>query len=205
MADIVVTAARENTPLKKIKPLADASILVSLGHTVTNINACRTAFDTNVACVTYLFKAMSQLTSCEPQLDGITLSRSYFYASIFTSTHQSSLNGKLQSDQIFQVTYEMATSASLTTQFTFYDSNIFRKSDRLTKANRTLAGTDLTMMNAVSVMINWAGDYINTALERTISTPANLLRQLGSLWRIAGACRHVIYFGNDISVPTVLH
>jgi N-acetylglucosamine-6-phosphate deacetylase len=57
----------------------------------------------------------------------------------------------------------------------------------------------------VSVMINLAGDNISSALARATSTPANLLRQPGDLGRIGGSCRNVMYFADDMNIPTVLH
>ena len=212
LANIMVTVAPENTTSKQIKTLSDAGIVVSLGHTNADMSACHTAFDAGATCVTHLFNAMSPLTGREPGLVGATLSRGDVYAGLIAdaihvhpSTIKVALAAKPQSDRIFLVTDAMATAGSSINQFTLNGRDVFRKDDRLTLANGTLAGADLAMPRAVSVMINLAGDNISSALARATSTPANLLRQSGDLGRIAGACRSVMYFSSNVNIPTILH
>jgi N-acetylglucosamine-6-phosphate deacetylase len=211
LANIMVTVAPENTSLKQIKNLADAGIVVSLGHTNADMGACHAAFDAGARCVTHLFNAMSQLTSREPGLVGATLSRGDVYAGLIADAihvHPSTINvalaAKPQSDKIFLVTDAMATAGSMIDHFTLNGRDVFRKDNRLTLSDGTLAGADLAMPRAVSVMMDLVGDDIEAALSRATSTPAALLRQRGDLGRIAAGCRSVMYFGADMSGPSVL-
>jgi N-acetylglucosamine-6-phosphate deacetylase len=114
------------------------------------------------------------------------------------------LAAKPQSDKIFLVTDAMATAGSTIDHFTLNGRDVFRKDNRLTLADGTLAGADLAMPRAVSVMMDLVGDDIEAALSRATSTPAALLRDRGDLGRIAAGCRSVMYFGADMSGPSVL-
>jgi N-acetylglucosamine-6-phosphate deacetylase len=167
--------------------------------------------DAGARCVTHLFNAMSQLTSREPGLVGATLSRGDVYAGLIADAvhvHPSTINvalaAKPQSDKIFLVTDAMATAGSMINHFTLNGRDVFRKDNRLTLADGTLAGADLAMPRAVSVMMDLVGDNIKAALSRATSTPASLLRQRGEFGRIASGCRSVMYFGANMSGPTVL-
>ena len=211
LANIMVTVAPENTSLKQIKTLADAGIIVALGHTDADMGTCHAAFDAGARCVTHLFNAMSQLTSREPGLVGATLSRGDVYAGLIADAihvHPSTINvalaAKPQSDRVFLVTDAMATAGSIIDHFTLNGRDVFRKDNRLTLADGTLAGADLAMPRAVSVMMDLVGDNIKAALSRATSTPASLLRQRGEFGRIASGCRSVMYFGANMSGPTVL-
>ena len=210
LANILVTVAPENTSLKQIKTLTDAGIVVSLGHTDADMGTCHAAFDAGARCVTHLFNAMSQLTSREPGLVGATLSRGDVYASLIADAihvHPSTINvalvAKPQSDRIFLVTDAMATAGSMIDHFTLNGRDVFRKDNRLRLADGTLAGADLAIPRAVSVMMDLVGDDMATALSRATSTPASLLRQRSDFGRIASGCRSVMYFGSDMSEPTV--
>ena len=102
------------------------------------------------------------------------------------------------------MTDAMATAGSIIDHFTLNGRDVFRKDNRLTLADDTLAGADLAMPRAVSVMMDLVGDDIATALSRATSMPASLLRQRGEFGRIASGCRSVMYFGTDMSGPMVL-
>jgi hypothetical protein len=73
------------------------------------------------------------------------------------------------------VTDAMATGGSDITSFTLNDREILRRDGRLTLADGTLAGADLTLLQAVRYMHNTVGEPLERALARATAIPAQLL------------------------------
>lgn len=180
---LMVTVAPENVTLAQIRAMADAGIIVSLGHTDADMATCHAAFDAGARCVTHLFNAMSQLGSRAPGLVGATLEREEVFAGLIAdgvhvhpATMRIALAAKPRSDRVFLVTDAMATAGAQIDRFSLGGRDIFRKDGRLTLADGTLAGADLAMAQAVARMVLDGGDTPAQALARAITTPASLLR-----------------------------
>ncbi|PHR95289.1 MAG: N-acetylglucosamine-6-phosphate deacetylase [Blastopirellula sp.] len=208
LPNVMVTVAPENTSLAQIKSMAEAGIIVSLGHTDADCSACHAAFDAGAQCVTHLFNAMSQLGNREPGLVGATLERGDIYAGLIADgihVHPTAIRialaAKPQSDRIFLVTDAMATVGSQIDNFLINGREVFRKDHRLTLANGTLAGADLEMPRALSVMIDTVGDDLLKAVARATSTPATLLRDGSDLARLGGTSRSALYFKDGFTNP----
>lgn len=200
LPNVMVTVAPENTTLAQIKTMADAGIVVSLGHTDADLATCHAAFDAGARCVTHLFNAMSQLGNREPGLVGATLERGDIYAGLIAdgihlhpTTIRLALAAKPQSERVFLVTDAMATASSSIESFTLNGREVFRKKNRLTLADGTLAGADLSMPRAVSVMMCDVGESSLQAVARATSTPTSLLRESNGLGRIGSATRAANY------------
>ncbi|RLJ51511.1 N-acetylglucosamine 6-phosphate deacetylase [Litoreibacter meonggei] len=211
LPNVMVTVAPENTTLAQIRSMAEAGIIVSLGHTDADRDTCHAAFDAGARCVTHLFNAMSQLGNREPGLVGATLERGDIYAGLIADgihVHPAAIRialaSKPQSDRIFLVTDAMATAGSQINSFLINGREAFRKDHRLTLADGTLAGADLEIPRALSIMINNAGDDVSKAVARATSTPANLLREGNDMGCLSGSSRSVLYFDNGFSNPNAL-
>lgn len=211
LPNVMVTVAPENTKLAQIRSMAQAGIIVSLGHTDADCVTCHAAFDAGAKCVTHLFNAMSQLGNREPGLVGATLERGDIYAGLIADgihVHPAAIRialaAKPQSDRVFLVTDAMATAGSPIESFLINGREVFRKDHRLTLADGTLAGADLEMPRALSVMIDDVGDDIANAVARATSTPASLLRESSGIGRLGRASRSMLYFENGFSDPHVL-
>ncbi|MCO4847839.1 MAG: N-acetylglucosamine-6-phosphate deacetylase [Yoonia sp.] len=206
IANVMVTVAPETTTNTQIAAMSDAGIVVSLGHTDAPAAICHAAFDAGARCVTHLFNAMSQLTSREPGLVGATLERGDVYAGLIADgihvhpdVMRIALAAKPQSDRIFLVTDAMATVGSDQDNFTLNGRTIYRHDQRLTLADGTLAGADLTLPQALSVMTQDVGDNLAGAIVRATTTPASLLRDPKGVGRIADAACGAVYFRDGMS------
>ncbi|MBT8411600.1 MAG: N-acetylglucosamine-6-phosphate deacetylase [Octadecabacter sp.] len=193
LPNLMVTVAPENVTLAQITAMADAGIIVSLGHTDANMATCHAAFDAGARCVTHLFNAMSQLGSRAPGLVGATLEREEVFAGLIAdgvhvhaATVRIALAAKPRSDRVFLVTDAMATAGSQIETFTLGERDIYRKDGRLTLADGTLAGADLVLAQAVGRMTREVGDTPAQALARAITTPASLLRDPMGAGRFCG-------------------
>lgn len=211
LPNVMVTVAPENTSLAQIKAMADAGVVVSLGHTDADMNACHAAFDAGARCVTHLYNAMSQLGNREPGLVGATLSRDEIYAGIIADkihVHpvmiRIALDAKAKSDRVFLVTDAMATAGSSIDHFTINNRDVFRKNQCLTLADGTLAGADLDMPRAIEVMVEDVGDDMIQAVRRATSTPAELLREHSDLGTFSDRTRIAVYIGEKSAKPAIL-
>lgn len=183
LPNVMITVAPENTTNTQIRKMADAGIVVSLGHTDANFETCISAFEAGAACVTHLFNAMSQLGNREPGLVGAALARDDIYAGLIAdgihvhpSTIRIALAARASADKIFLVTDAMATAGSQIESFILNDRSVVRKDGRLTLDNNTLAGADLEMAQALSVMKQAVGEDTSRAISRATTIPASLLR-----------------------------
>ncbi|MEP5762504.1 MAG: N-acetylglucosamine-6-phosphate deacetylase [Litoreibacter sp.] len=212
LPNVMVTVAPENTTNAQICAMADAGVIVSLGHTDADFATCMSAFEAGACCVTHLFNAMSQLGSREPGLVGAALAHEDVYAGLIAdgihvdpNTITVALAAKRKSDRIFLVSDAMATAGSQIDNFLLNDREVFRKDKRLTLADGTLAGADLEMSQAVSVMVGKAGDGLEAAISRATSTPASLLRICGNFGKLSHASQMVIHLDQRLENPVSLH
>jgi len=187
LPNVMMTVAPENTTNAQIRTMADAGVIVSLGHTDADFETCMAAFDAGARCVTHLFNAMSQLGSREPGLVGATLARDDIYAGLIADgihVHPTMIRIALaaarKSERIMLVTDAMATAGSQITGFTLNGREVIRKDQQLTLSDGTLAGADLEMTQALSTMVNSVGDHISDAIRRATATPMSLLRGFAS-------------------------
>ncbi len=200
LPNLMVTIAPESVTLEQMRQLAEAGVILSLGHTDANRATCHSAFDAGVRCVTHLFNAMSQLGSREPGLVGATLERDDVDAGLIAdgvhvhpATMRIALAAKPRSDRIFLVTDAMATAGSDIDSFRLNGRDVFRNDGRLTLADGTLAGADLDMTTALRVMVDQVGDTIEEAVRRATSTPAALLREPGGAGGIGASTPWVVH------------
>ena len=195
LPNVMVTVAPESTTHDQIRAMVDAGIVVSLGHTDCDFATCMAAFDAGARCVTHLFNAMSQMGNREPGLVGAALTRDDVFAGLIADgihVHPNmiriALAAKPCSDKIFLVSDAMATAGSGIETFSINGRDVYRKDRRLTLADGTLAGADLELLRALSVMVTDAGDDMAKSIARATSTPSKLLREpmgLGADHKIA--------------------
>lgn len=211
LPNVMVTVAPENVTNVQIKSMADAGIVVSLGHTDADFETCMAAFDAGARCVTHLFNAMSQMGNREPGLIGAALTREDVYAGLIADSihvHPSmiriALAAKRRPERIFLVTDAMATAGSQIDGFSLNGRDVFRKDNRLTLSDGTLAGADLEMTDALSIMVDSVGEDIAKTVSRATSTPAQLLHEPNGLGRLSDTSQSVIYLDSDLSNPTSL-
>jgi len=183
LPNVMITVAPESATNAQIRQMSDAGVIVSLGHTDADFDTCMAAFDAGASCVTHLFNAMSQLGNREPGLVGATLARGDIHAGLIADAihvHPAVIRIALAAAQnnarLMLVTDAMATAGSHIDDFILNDRKVIRQDHRLTLQDGTLAGADLEMTRALSVMVNKAGDDVSDAIRRATATPRALLR-----------------------------
>jgi len=180
--NLMVTVAPENVTNTQIKAMADAGIIVSLGHSDCDYDTAMAAFDAGARCATHLFNAMSQAQARAPGLVGAALSHPMAACGLIADgvhVHpamiRAALTAKTGPSDIFLVTDAMATAGSDISSFQLNGREILRRDGRLTLADGTLAGADLTMPQAIRVMVKQVKEPLEKALARATTIPAGLL------------------------------
>ena len=198
LPNVMVTVAPENVTNAQIRAMAQAGIIVSLGHTDADYETCIAAFDAGATCVTHLFNAMSQLTNRQPGLVGAVLDRADIYAGLIAdgihvdpASIRIAVAAKPMPNRIFLVTDAMATAGSAISGFSLNGRQVARANGRLTLKDGTLAGADVSMSQALGVMTKAANDSIEQAISRATSTPASLLRSRGKAGTLDGGLIYI--------------
>jgi N-acetylglucosamine-6-phosphate deacetylase len=180
---LMVTVAVEQVSPALIRLLADAGVIVSIGHSDTGYDAARAAFDAGARAVTHLFNAMSQLGNREPGLVGAALAASDVWCGLIADgfhvhveAMRIALAAKRVPGSIFLVTDAMATVGSNIRLFMLGEREVRRGDGRLTLADGTLAGADVDMACCVRFAANTLGLGVEEALRMASLYPAQLLR-----------------------------
>ena len=182
LPNIMVTVAPENTTQAQVTALAQAGVIVSLGHTDADYATCMAYFEAGASCVTHLFNAMSQLNSRAPGLVGAALQNGLAAAGVIADGHHVAPANlgliwamKGAPERLFLVSDSMATAGSEITSFELNGRQINRSGGTLRLSDGTLAGADLDLGTAVRVLIKTGIDE-ETALRAAITIPRQVLR-----------------------------
>jgi len=159
-----VTIAPESVSVGQVRRLAEAGVLVSLGHSDADFETCCAYADAGASCVTHLFNAMSQLQNRAPGLVGAALENGRLSAGVIADgihVHPASLRAawaaKRGPGQLFLVTDAMAVAGTDHQGFKLEGRQISRQNGSLTLADGTLAGADLDLTRALNVLVKTIG------------------------------------------------
>ena len=177
LPSLMVTLAPESVTPDQISRLAAAGVVVSLGHSDCTHAQAQAAIAAGARSVTHLFNAMSQLGNRDPGLVGAALTEPVHAGLIADAIHvapQTIRIAMAASDRLFLVSDAMAPAGSDIREFSLNGRRILRHGGRLTLEDGTLAGADLTLPQAVGVMLT-LGTPMQTALAMATSRPAACL------------------------------
>lgn len=206
-----VTVAPENVTQEQVAQMTRAGILVSLGHTDANFETCVAYAKAGARCVTHLFNAMSQLGNREPGLVGAALERGELSAGLIADAvhvHPAAMraawNSKTGSGEIFLVSDAMAVAGTDQDHFYLDGRRITRANGRLTLDDNTLAGADLDLTTAISVLTKSVGVDLSAALQAATTIPARLIGLTGALEPRSSNLRNTIRIARDFSHAELL-
>ena len=185
---LMCTVAPESVTPAQIAALVAAGAVVSLGHSDCTLSVARAAMAAGAACATHLFNAMSQLGNREPGLAGAILTGGGFAGLIADGLHVDPVTMQValaaKGDGIFLVTDCMGVAGTELTEMTLGGRRILRRGGRLTLADGTLAGADLTLPRALQVLAG-IGVAPERALAMATSIPARAIGREGELGHLA--------------------
>ncbi|MBC6436598.1 MAG: N-acetylglucosamine-6-phosphate deacetylase [Rhodobacteraceae bacterium] len=179
LGHLMITLAPEVVTLKQITALAKAGIIVALGHSGCSYQAGCDAFAAGARMVTHLFNAMSGLHHREPGLAGAALDRAEAFGLIADGhhVHPAVLRLALRSrpEAAILVSDAMALAGTGQTGFALDGRRITRAGGRLTLANGTLAGADISLLDGARRLARVMGVPLDQTLPHAFAAPLRLL------------------------------
>lgn len=204
---LMVTVAPTAVRPDQIGKLAEAGVIVSLGHTDCTYAEAEAAIDAGARCATHLFNAMSQLGNREPGLVGAVLSHDIAAGVIADGIHVAPATLRIalaaRPDGLFLVSDCMAAAGTDQSEFTLGGRKILRRDGRLTLDDGTLAGADLSLPQAIAVMVHKIGLAPERALTMATRAPAQVIgrEDLGHLH--SGARADLVHLSDTFEVQGV--
>lgn len=208
---LMVTVAPESASNQQISRLAEAGIIVSLGHSGATLKQVKAARRAGASCITHLYNAMSPLTHREPGMVGAGLAPLGFHCGLIADGYHVdpdviaiSLAAKQGPGNIFLVSDAMSTIGTNLEEFELNGRTIHRNDGRLTLADGTLAGADLELDSAVRFLVDKVGVELEEALRMASVYPLNCLR--GAEKRavlVEGAPANVIHLDRELNIREV--
>lgn len=204
---LMVTLAPASVTVEQIEQLSAAGAIVSLGHSEATLAEAQAAMAAGARCATHLFNAMSQLGNREPGMVGAILN-SDIAAGVIADGHHVAIETLriallVRPTGLFLVSDCMAAAGTDATEFRLGGRRILRQGGRLTLEDGTLAGADLTLPEAVKVMVTRIGLPLAQALAMVTTTPAALLGR-GDLGRLtAGSPADLVHLSEGLDLMAV--
>lgn len=208
LGPVLLTVAVEAASAAQVRRLSEGGVIVSLGHSDAPYEAAMAAADAGARGVTHLFNAMSQLGHRAPGLVGAALDHGGLWAGLIADGHHAhpaalrvALRAKRGPARLFLVSDAMPPAGSAMDRFTLNGRTVTRRDGRLTLADGTLAGSDLTMDRAVRFAVEHLEQPLAEALRMASLYPAQFLRLDAARGRIAPGCSaDLVLLGDDLSV-----
>jgi N-acetylglucosamine-6-phosphate deacetylase len=193
----LVTLAPNRVRTELIRDLAAKGVLVSLGHAEASFEEACAALDAGAGAFTHVFNAMSQMTGRAPGMVGAALSDPRSFVGVIVDghhVHDANLRVAFAAksrDRFMLISDAMSPAAGGPDGFELMGRHVLRANGRLQLDDGTLAGSLLTMDEAVRNCVYGLGIPLADALRMASRAPANFLRRGHDLGRIAPG-----YFAN---------
>ncbi len=208
LPNLLVTVAAETVPPNQITRLHEAGIVVSIGHSDAPYSVVRAAAEAGATMVTHLFNAQSQLGNRDGGVVGAALDLGSLWAGLIADgihvTEASlgvALRAKRGPGHIFLVTDAMSPTGTKAESFELTGRTVYRKDGALRLADGTLAGADLTMIDAVTYVHRTLGVALEEVLRMASLYPAQALGVADERGTLApGRRADLVHLGDDLTV-----
>jgi N-acetylglucosamine-6-phosphate deacetylase len=208
LPNLLITVAAETVGPAQISRLAAAGVTVSIGHSDGTYAQVKAATEAGASVVTHLFNAQSQMGNREPGVVGAALDLPALNAGLIADgihVHPAVIGNALRSKrgpgQIFLVSDAMSPTGTDWTEFELTGRPVYRKDGALRLADGTLAGADLTMIDAIRYMHHTIGVPLDEALRMASLYPAMALKTESTHGHLRqGARADFAILSDDLSV-----
>jgi len=184
---LMTTVAAESVTPDQVRALVAGGIKVSIGHSDAPYEDVLALAEAGATMITHLFNAMSQFTGREPGMVGAALNTGSLNVGLIADgfhVHADAMALAIRAKQgpgrIFLITDAMSTIGTDMTEFMLNGRRILRAGGRLTLEDGTLAGADLDMATAVSVLHTKVGIDLDETLRMATRYPAEIIGRPGS-------------------------
>ncbi len=177
----LLTLAPECVSADAIRQLAAEGVIVSAGHSNADYATVRAALDAGVRGFTHLYNAMSPLTSRAPGVVGAALDDPDSWCGVIVDGHHvdaASLRVALRAKprgKVFLVTDAMPPVGAADPTYVLNGETIIARDGICQTANGTLAGSALSMIDAVRNTVDMLGVPLDEAARMASTYPADFL------------------------------
>lgn len=204
---VMLTLAPNRVEPVLIRQLVAAGVLVSLGHAEASYAQAIAALAAGARAFTHLYNAMSQLNGRDPGMAGAALADRDSFVGIIADgfhVHDAAMQVALAAkppDRMMLVSDAMPPAAGGPSQFELQGRTVRRENGKLQLEDGTLAGSNLTMDEAVRHCVQHLKLDLAVALRMASLTPARFLRMEHELGRIVpGHLASLVHLGDDLTV-----
>jgi N-acetylglucosamine-6-phosphate deacetylase len=186
----LVTLAPELAPESAIRDLTERGVIVAAGHTLASFDDMERARTEGLSGVTHLYNAMTQMEGRNPGVVGAALSSGLFAGIIADGhhVHPAALRAAYLAkgvSSLMLVTDAMSTVGAEQQHFMLGDMRIEAKDGALRGPDGTLAGSAISMIDAVRNASAMMGIDFGTVSIMAARTPAAFLGLDGERGSIA--------------------
>jgi N-acetylglucosamine-6-phosphate deacetylase len=204
---VMLTLAPNLVGTESIAELARRGVLVSLGHSEASYEEARAAIQAGARAFTHLFNAMSASLGREPGMVGAALDLADAFVGIIADghhVHDANLRiafAAKRHDRFMLISDAMPPAAGGPDHFDLQGRRVTRTNGCLRLDDGTLAGSVLTMDEAVRCAVNVVGLDLGDALAMASRVPATFLRRDRELGRIApGHLASLVHLDDELRV-----
>lgn len=204
---VMLTLAPNRVHAESIAELAQRGVLVSLGHSDASYAEACAAVKAGARAFTHLFNAMSAPAGREPGMVGAALDLNDAFVGIIADGHHvHEANMRIafaakRHDRFMLITDAMPAAAGGPGQFDLQGRRVTRADGCLRLEDGTLAGSVLTMDEAVRYAVKVTRLELGDALAMASRVPATFLRRETELGFIApGYLASLVHLDDDLRV-----
>lgn len=204
---VMLTLAPNRVAPTLIKSLAANGVFVSLGHSEASLAEVTNALASGARAFTHIFNAMSQMNGRDPGMVGAALADPHSFCGLIADgyhVHDAAMRVALAAkpkDRMMLITDAMPTAAGGPDSFELQGRAVQRVNGKLLLADGTLAGSNLTMDEALRYCVERLGAALEDALQMASLNPAAFLGRDRELGRIKpGYLASLVHLDDDLRV-----
>lgn len=206
-SDVVsqITMAPEKTPNQFIEQLANAGIVVSLGHSNGTYQQATEAIQHGASSATHLFNAMTTITGREPGVVGAIYDNNIYAGIIVDGFHVAyenvRLSKRIMGDKLILVTDATAPAGADISEFDFVGTTVYYKQGKCVGKDGTLGGSAVTLIESIEQCVKFVGISLEEAIRMATIYPAKAIsvdNKLGSIE--VGKIANLAIFNHDYQV-----
>ena len=162
--------------------LADAGVVISLGHSNTNFDTASTALKGNYSHVTHTFNAQSALHQREPGVVGAVLASDYCTAELIGDSlhvHPAAMRilyRCLGAERIVLITDAMPGAGLPDGKYELLDQVVTVKDGKATLPDGTIGGSTVTMEGSLRTLVQLVGIPMFEAVRMASLNPAKVIK-----------------------------